>query len=146
MTNGLELNNFLLRREFEELPREVTSILDRIMRDFEEGMTNRKAPADFEDYFGNEFNLIPSKHKGMCHHLLVGICYDRDNFEERIMACLDHAAIECKGINKEIYIISTQWNSFSVDKFKGYLESLRGNGLLIQMIHVTSKSFVLMPV
>jgi len=146
MTNRLDFNSNLVRRGIEELPREVSSILDRIMRECQENVTNRKAPDDFEDFFGSEFNLIPSKHKGVCHHLLVGICYDRDNFEERIRACLDHAASDCKGINKEIYFISTQWNSFTIDKFKGYLESLRGNGLLIQMIHITSKSFVLMPV
>lgn len=146
MTNRLDLDGYLVQRGIEELPRVVRDIVGRIMGDYETGRTGGKVPDDFGGFTEGEINLIPSKHKGRCHSLLVGICYDGDNFEERIRTCLDHAAIQCRGINEEVFIISTQWNSFSINKFKGYIESLRGNGLSINMIYVTERSFVLMPV
>jgi hypothetical protein len=77
---------------------------------------------------------------------LAGVCYDKDNFESRIREWLDHASITCQGINMELYFFTSQWNSFTVDKFKGYIASLRKNGTVISMIYVTEKGLVLMPV
>lgn len=146
MIKRLDMDGYLVQRGIEELPKEVRRIIDRIMGDFEMGKTSGKAPSDFGGHTNNEINLIPSSYKGSCHTLLVGICYDRDNFESRIRECLDHAAIHCRGINQQIIILSTQWNSFTMNKFKGYVESLRENGVLINMIYVAEKSYVLMPV
>ena len=142
----LDLNGYLVQRGIAELPREVRHVLNRIMEDFEAGRTSGKAPDDFGEFYDDDFNLIPSKRKGRCHTLLIGVCYDRDNFEERIRECLNHASLQCNGINQEIFIISTQWNSFTLQKFKGHIQSLRDNHLSIDMLYITEKSFVLMPV
>jgi hypothetical protein len=146
MNDKLDFDDYLVQRGIIELPREIRGIVGRIMEEYRSGGINRKAPSDFGDHTHDAFNLIPSKHKGGCHSLLVGICYDRDNLEERIRECLDLSSIHCRGITEEIFIITTQWNSFTINKLKGHIEALRGNGVIINLIHVTERSYVLMPV
>jgi len=144
--NQLDLDGYFVQRGIAEFSIEVKTILSRIAEDIETERSKGKVHPGIGDGVTDDINLIPSKSNGSCHQVLVGICYDKDNLEERIRECLDHVAINCSGINKEIFFLTTQWNSGVVNKFNGYIEALRKNGLLINLIYVTSKGFVLMPV
>jgi len=141
----LNLDEYFVQRGIVELPHGLKGILARIIEDIETGASKGRAPDDYENYTTGNINLVPSKHKGGCHNILVGICYDKDNFEERIRDWLDHT-MRCPGINGDLYFFTTQWNSLVVQKFKGYIDSLRKNGLSIHMIYITDKGFVLMPI
>lgn len=120
--------------------------MSRVAEDIASGAVEGKAPDDQWERADDDLNVVPSKHKSDCKHLLAGVCYDKDNFESRIREWLDHASITCQGRNMELYFFTSQWNSFTVDKFKGYIASLRKNGTVISMIYVTEKGLVLMPV
>lgn len=69
-------------------------ILSRIYEDIVEGNTKGKEPLDIGSSIttGN-INIIPARFKGECCNILVTICYDGDNFDERFRNFLDHASI-----------------------------------------------------
>lgn len=144
--NEINSNNFFAPGIFNEFSRVVKDVLSRIMGDIEEGKTKGKAIGGDYDYYSDDINMIPSYRKGYCHDILIGICYDKDNLENRLFECLDHASKQCFGENKEIYFITTQWNTPTINKLSGYMELLRHSGVRINLIHVTEKGFVLMPV
>ena len=101
---------------------------------------------DFADNFFDDFNLIPSKRAGDCKGLLVGVCYYDDNIDTRLRKCLDHAAVRCEGVTKEVFFLSTKWNSAVIDKYIGYIQSLRYNGVTVNMVYVSRRGVVLMPI
>jgi hypothetical protein len=146
MKKVLDLDDYFVQRGIEELPGSLKKVLSRVVEDIASRAAEGRAPDDQWERAGDDLNVVPSKHKGDCKHLLVGVCYDKDNFENRIREWLDHASTTCQGINMELYFFTTQWNSFTVDKFNGYIASLRKNGTAISMIYVTEKGLVLMPV
>jgi hypothetical protein len=142
----LDLEEYLVQRTMKEYPREIRSVLSRIMEDIFSGKSKGKVAHDLGDRINGDFNLIPSDRPGRCCAHLVAICYDEDNFDSRIRKCLDHAAIICPNQNHEIFFFSTQWDSKVAGRYTGYIDSLRRNGVLVNMIHVTRKGQVLMPV
>lgn len=142
----LDFDDNIAQSIIRELPDEVRTVLSRIFDDMREGITQGKAPVDNGNDYSGWINYIPSKHKGPCCPVLVAVCYDKDNFETRMLDCLDHASINCVGINHKIFFITTQWNSHCINRHKGYIDSLKRNGLLIKMIYVTSAGIALMPV
>ena len=146
MNKVLNLDDYFVQKGIEELPGSLKKVLSRVVEDIASGAAEGRVPDDQWERAGDDLNVVPSKHKGDCKHLLVGVCYDKDNFENRIREWLDHASTTCQGINMELYFFTTQWNSFTADKFKGYIASLQKNGTLVSMIYVTEKGLVLMPV
>ena len=146
MNKELNLDDYLVQKGIVEFPGIVADVLGEIVDDIKVGKSGGKAQIEKYHRYGGYINIIPSKDAGSCHDLLVGICYDSDHLENRIREWLDHAAIKCQGVNRELYFFSTQWNSNTVGKFRGYIESLRKHGVLIHMIYVTEKGFSLMPV
>lgn len=141
----LDLDDYIVQRSIVECPEGVNAVLSKIFDDIREGITQGKAPVDKGINF-DDINYIPSSHKGPCRPLLVAVCYDKDHFEDRMLECLDHASINCAGINREIFFLTTQWNSYIANKHRGYIESMRREGYLINMIYVTHLGFALMPV
>ena len=139
-------DDFLMNRGMVEFPVEVRKILEVIFMDIRDNRSKRMVPGDFGDNFFGDINLIPSKRIGDCRRLLVGVCYYDDNIDTRLRKCLDHAAISCDGVNREVYFLSTKWNSAVIDKYIGYIQSLRHNGVLVNMVYVTRKGVVLMPI
>lgn len=137
---------------FERLPEPVIMILRKMLDDINDGSSSGKAPTDISrdnDWGSNvadNVNIIPSKYHDSCCHVLIGICYDGDNLDRRIHEFLDHASLVCHGINKELFFLTTQWNSFVANQYKGYIESLRRDGVNITMIYITNKGIALMPV
>jgi len=142
----LDLDENIVQRSIKELPIGVKAILSKIYDDIREGISQGKVPLDNWDSDFDRINLIPSKYRGYCCPVLVGVCYDKDNFETRMRECLDHASITCKGINHEIYFFTTQWNSNIANNYRGYIDSLKQNGILIHMIYVTNAGIALMPI
>lgn len=142
----LDLENYLVQRSIAEFPREIRSVLSRIIEDIKSGESKGKAPHDMGEQFHGDINLIPSDEHGRCCTQLVAICYDKDNFDTRILECLDHAAIICPKQNQSIFFFSTQWNTVVASKYIGYIESLRRNGVSVDMVYMTRRGLVLMPI
>jgi len=141
----LDLDDFIVQRSIFEFPEGGKAVLSKIYDDIREGKTQGKAPVENGINY-DRTNYIPSKHEGTCRSLLVAVCYDKDNFENRMLECLDHISITCVGINREIFFFTTQWNSYIANKYRGYIESLKRDGYLINMIYVTHIGIELMPV
>lgn len=137
---------FLSFGGFVDFPREVREVLGVIYEDIRNSRGKRMVPADFADYFSGNFNLIPSKKVGDCKGLLVGVCYYDDNIDTRLRKCLDHAAIRCENITREVFFLSTKWNSGVIDKYIGYIQSLRHNGVMVNLVYVSRRGVVLMPI
>lgn len=129
-----------------ELPREVKEVLRVVYEDIKDSRSKRMVPADFADNFFEDFNLIPSRRNFGCRKLLVAVCYYDDNIDTRLRKCLDQAAVGCDGITSEVYFLSTKWNSVVIDKYIGYIQSLRHNGVRVNMIYVARKGIALMPI
>ena len=146
MDKTLSIDDYLVQREMVELTGSLKEVLGKIIEDISSGVSEGKAPLDSSGYYGDYINLVPSDRVGSCKNFLVGICYDKDKFEDRIREWLDHAATKCQEINRELYFFTTQWDSRTINKFKGYIESLRINGIYLNMIYITEKGLVSMPV
>jgi hypothetical protein len=134
-----------LRSGLLDVPDAVTEVLERVLEDIREGKTNGRASAETFDGLSDYVNVIPSKRKGFCTRFLITLCYLKDDLEGRIFESLDHAVKQCPGKCEYIFFITTQWNSFTVDRLSGYLDSVRKNGVSIRMIYISSKGMVLMP-
>ena len=129
-----------------ELPDEIVNALEKVLNDVESEHSKERAPDEQNDYgCSNSMNAIPSKTECACKPILMTYCYDKDNFEDRIVESLDNASIKCPGINKEIYILSTQWDSRSINKLAGYINAVRMNDVKVVFVHITNKGIVLMP-
>lgn len=142
----LGFEDFLSFRGNVDFPKEVREVLKVVYEDIRNSRGKRMVPADFADYFSGDFNLIPSKRVGDCKGLLVGVCYYDDNIDTRLRKCLDLAAIRCEGITREVFFLSTKWNSAVIDKYIGYIQSLRHNGVMVNMVYVSRRGVVLMPI
>lgn len=131
--------------DFNDFPQCVSDILGRISGDIYAG--EGRPDKATEDLAGNisDINFIPSSHRGRCHDRLIAVCYDDDNLDSRLRACLDHASITCSGINQDVYFITTKWDSTVVNKYEGYFNSLRKNNIRLSLIYVSKIGFVLMP-
>ena len=134
------------QKDLLEIPDEVAEAIEIVLSEIKEGNTIGHAPEDLLDCLDGYVNVIPSKHKGMCTHILITLCYDKDNFEGRIFESLDHAAKICPDICRNVFLLSTQWNSVIVNKLSGYIESVRKNGINVYIIYMTQKGIVVMPV
>lgn len=137
------------RRGLLELPEEVGGAIRVVMSDIEEGIADGKASpniADGFDGFGGFVNVIPSKKKSACSSILITFCYKKDNLNLRIKESLDHATLHCPDICRQIFLLTTQWDSKAIDQYKGYIKSVRQGGVEISFIHITPKGIVLMPV
>lgn len=138
--------NDLDQRDIRELPTLIKDILSNVFEDVISEKANGKALSDTGNQYTDNINMIPSKNMGQCCSILVAICYDKDYLEQRLQECFDHASIKCGGINEQIFFITTQWNSLIVNKFCGYINSLRKNGIDVTMIYVTNNGMVIMPI
>ena len=146
--NVLDLEEYFIQKTISEFPAIMKPILSQINIDIIDGKTKEKVPLDFGSSItsAGNINIIPSKYRGDCYQILVAICYDGDNLDDRLLKFLDHASITCAGINRELFLITTQWNSIVVNKYLGYIDSMRRNGVVVNLIYVSKKGIVLMPV
>jgi hypothetical protein len=131
--------------ELLDLPEEVLIGIDIVYDDLMKSITKGTAPLDRGDTFGGDVNIIPSKHKSVCTPILITFCYDKDNFEQRILDSLDHATIICNKKCEVIYFLTTQWNSFTFNKLSGYVESVRSHNVRVSFIYITNKGITIMP-
>lgn len=144
--NLIELILELQRSILLKLPDEIVNALEKVLNDVESEHSKERAPEEQNDYGCNDYiNVIPSKMECACRPILLTYCYDKDNFEDRIMESLDHASLKCPGINKEIYFLSTQWDSRCIRKTAGYIKAVRMNDVKVVFLHITNKGIVLMP-
>lgn len=147
-------------RDDPQIPSIVEGILIRLAgklaEAFEEGDTDRivgeivlDTDNDFGEYPDGDgrgaFNMIPSSsNRRGCTELLITFCFKNDSFEKRLRESLDHVSQHCRN-TKDIYFISTKWNSSAFEKFDGYLEMVRGLPVNVFFIYVGKEGFVLMP-
>ena len=130
-----------------DIPEEVAEAIEIVARDVENGTAKGKAREETLEGLGVYVNVIPGRHEGFCCDTLITLCYDNDKIEERIKNSLDHAMIICPGKCRNVYIITTQWNSITYNKlYYGYLNSVRKNGVHITVIYITDKGITLLPV
>lgn len=142
----IDFEKFLTAGVMLDFPREVREVMRVVYEDIKNSRGKRMVPADFADNFFEDFNLIPSRRIGECKGLLVAVCYYDDNIDTRLRKCLDQAAIRCEGTTREVFFLTTKWNSAVIDKYIGYIQSLRHNGVKVNMIYVSRKGVVLMPI
>lgn len=128
-----------------KFPKEVLEVLSLVYEDIRDRRSKRLVPQDFGEKIPGDINIIPRKEEGECRTRLVTVCYYDDNIDTRLRKCLDHAAIKCDGKTREVYFLSTKWNSAVVDKYIGYIQSLRHNGVEVNMLYITRKGVVRMP-
>lgn len=155
-----QLGRRKMNREDIQLPPFVEKILNRmaneISEQFEDEDPDRtideivkdldKEYGDIHDAHGRgAFNIIPSssKWKG-CTELLITFCYNNDSFEKRLRESLDHFSQQCRN-TKDIYFITTKWNSTVFEKFEGYLKMVRTQGVNVVFIYLGKEGFVMMP-
>ena len=142
----IDFEKFLASGNMVDFPREVREVLRVVYEDIKNSRGKRMVPADFADNFFEDFNLIPSRRNIECKRLLVAVCYYDDNIDTRLRKCLDQAAVRCDGMTREVFFLATKWNSAVIDKYIGYIQSLRHNGVMVHMIYVSRKGIVLMPI
>lgn len=121
----LDLGEYFIQRTITEYPREIRSVLTRIIEDILNGKSAGKVPHNLIEQLDGDYNLIPSDRHRRCCTQLVAICYDKNNFDSKIQECLNHAAIICPHQNERVFFFSTQWNSEVAGRYAGYIESLR---------------------
>ena len=142
-TREIDPNPEPFREYLNDLPQCVSDVLGRISEDIYSDEIKSIAT---EKLAGNkgDINYIPSSHRGKCNERLIAVCYDGDDLELRLRTCLDHASITCSGINRDVYFITTKWDSTLINKYEGYFNALR-NSIRLTLIYVTKKGSVLMP-
>ncbi len=55
--------------------------------------------------------MIPGYPGTGCRPVLVGLCYDQDDFNARMRQIIAHAGITCHDKTKLVLIFTTQWNA-----------------------------------
>ena len=54
-------------------------------------------------------NVIPSEHEGECRHVLLGLCFDQDNLDDRLREIAYHSGIHCEE-TKLVVFVTSQWD------------------------------------
>lgn len=92
-----------------------------------------------------DYNLIPSSHYGHCTELLITLCcFESDSFASRLHESLDHASLTCKN-TKDIYFITTKWETTIFDRALGHMELLRNSGMQFYFIYMSKNGIVQIP-
>lgn len=93
----------------------------------------------------DDYNLIPSRSKShRCTDLLVTICNKDSKFEEYLGRSLDHAGVHCSNC-KQVYFITSTWNSRIFSKYKGYIRVLERKGIAFRFLYFGTKGQALLP-
>jgi addiction module RelE/StbE family toxin len=72
--------------------------------------TAGKAHVHSQQDVSGPINVIPSEHEGACRQVLLGLCFDQDNLDERLREIVYHAGIHCQKETKLIVIVTSQWD------------------------------------
>ncbi len=133
----------------------------RLSEGYEDGDPDRiveETGKEIDDFYGDgnhakrighsphdPFNMIPSSStRRGCTELLITFCCNNDSFEKRLLESLDHVSQHCRN-TKDIYFITTKWNSTVFEKYEGYLDMIRALPVNIVFIYVGKEGFVRMP-
>jgi hypothetical protein len=144
---NIDLESYFIQRTISKFPIALKPILAMIYDDLRRDDTQRKSRFVIGTNIDSKsINIIPGDSEGDCSEILVAICYDDDDFDERFKTFLKHANITCKDINQELFLFTTQWNTVVFNKYIGELQAIRRNGLVVNLIYVTNKGITLMPV
>ncbi|HBZ41633.1 MAG: hypothetical protein A2Y20_04060 [Firmicutes bacterium GWF2_51_9] len=142
----------------------VQDVIRKIMDDSLSGIT--KLPADpnsFKSQFGSSFsprknedkknehticdkyNFIPSDYLGECCETLVAVCYNGDDFDERLRQGLNHVIDNCYNQNKYLYFLTTQWDINSIRKYRDKILRALEIGVELHFILINGKTAKEMP-
>lgn len=138
-----------LRNELMELPWEVKDAIREVGQDIGNGQSKKRAQKQKDNgrNYGGNCNVIPGTNIEMCYRLLICKCYDSDKFDDRIRECLDHVSLLCPGKNKDVYFLTTQWDSKKFSLYVGYIAALRRDTeLKIHFLYMNNNGITLMPV
>ena len=136
-----------LRRIMSNHGMEASSqITGQIIDDIIDNGTSRKAPNNYNFDGGRSYiNLIPSSKEGMCSPELIVLCYDKDNFTERLREMIYHAGIYCKDINTRVMLLTTKWPIEHYKIHEKAINVLRNNGLNIFFVFIGPKGVSELP-
>ena len=81
----------------------------------------RKAQVRGSD-IGGTVNVIPGEREGECREVLLGFCFDRDKFRDRLREIAYHAGIHCRE-TKLVVIVTSQWDP---TEWKNHEEAFAG--------------------
>jgi hypothetical protein len=131
-----------------DVPKEVIDAVEKVFADVKSGVSKEQVPSDIAEIFSHytKINIIPWQEKGVCSPVMITFCYDKDDFDGRIMDSLDHAVMHCPNICEYIFFLTTQWDSRAVNKLVGYIEAVRKTGVTLSFIYITPKGFAVMPI
>lgn len=105
--------------EFEQLVREaeisgnaqdIAGLLRHLISATVRDGTAGKARMRGQQDVSGPINVIPSEHGGECREVLLGLCFDQDNFDDRLREIAYHAGIHCQEQTKLVVIVTSQWD------------------------------------
>jgi len=142
-----------LKAIFREIGLEEDVILKGIIDDICKNGLSRKAPDISRLPDGGShgrgrgvMNVIPSSFRGACHEKLTVLCYDKDNFHERLREMLYTAGIICREINRQVIFITSKFDNNTFEKHVHAIYSLKSQGVDFMFIQVTNQGAILLPV
>jgi mRNA-degrading endonuclease RelE of RelBE toxin-antitoxin system len=91
-------------------PQIVAGLLRDIISATASEGTAGKAQLHNPQNISGPINVIPSEHEGRCRQVLLGFCFDRDNFGDRLREIAYHAGIHCQEETKLVMIVTSQWD------------------------------------
>lgn len=130
-------DNIELNPDIEVMINRIRGILEEDAYFDNKGRATKKANVNIFSGMSDNINIVPSENIGVCHRLLVGVCFDGDNLENRLLEFLNHASLKCPGRNIELYFLTTKWNSDVINRHMGYIVALRRNGVDIKFVYIT---------
>ena len=145
-------------------PKFVQDVIRKIMDDSLSGITELPAnPDQFSSQFRgsistrkneetsskneicDKYNFIPSDYRGECCETLVAVCYNGDDFDERLRQSLNHVIDTCYNINKCLYFLTTQWDINSIRKYRDKILRALEIGVELHFILINGKTYKEMP-
>ena len=104
--------------EIEELVRDarvddvqsIAGVLRRLISNTAGEGTEGKAAVRIPQDMAGPVNVIPGEHEGECRQVLLGLCFDHDNLDDRLREIVYHAGIYCQEETRLVVIVTSQWD------------------------------------
>jgi mRNA-degrading endonuclease RelE of RelBE toxin-antitoxin system len=114
-TNGIEedlneIEQLVRGAEVSGNAQDIAGLLRHLISATAGECTEGKARVRGSQDISGPINVIPSEHEGECQEVLLGLCFDQDNFDDRLREIAYHAGIHCQEETKLVVIMTSQWD------------------------------------
>lgn len=104
-----ELEQLVREAEISDNAQDVAGLLRHLIAATVGDGTDGKARVRGQQDVSGPINMIPSEHEGECREVLLGLCFDQDNLDDRLREIAYHAGIHCEE-TKLVVIATSQWD------------------------------------